>query len=93
MVTIPMDMYSESFAKKVLHISDIGMRSRSVRDDSELVRLSMDPQSCCGLLEMCKFSVPGCISLPVSEPMLLMVRVLLWSMHYVFYTCVRAYPK
>lgn len=76
MVSIPMDLYSESFCTKVLHTADVGIRARSVRDDSQLVRLSMDPHSCCGLLEVCKFSVPGCVSLPVCEPMLLMVRLL-----------------
>ena len=74
MVTVPIDLYSDSFTRKVLHTADVAIRSRSVRDDSELVRLSMDPHSCCGLLEVCKFSVPGCISLPVCEPLLLMVR-------------------
>lgn len=73
MVTIPVDLYSDAFKRKVLHAADVAIRCRSIRDDAELVRLSMDPHSCCGLMEVAKFSVPGCITLPVSDPLLLMV--------------------
>jgi hypothetical protein len=74
MVSLAADLYDASFFAKVLHLSDVALRVRSVNDDADLVRLSPDPHSCCGLLQVQKFSLPGAISLPTTEPMLLMVR-------------------
>ena len=73
MVTVAADLYSPSCVAKVLHCADVALRLRSLADDAELVRLSADPHSAAGLVHVCKFSVPGCISLPVCEPMLLLV--------------------
>lgn len=73
MVTVAADLYSASAVAQVLHCADVALRLRSLADDAELVRLSAEPHSAAGLVHVCKFSVPGCISLPVCEPMLLLV--------------------
>jgi hypothetical protein len=74
MVTVPVDGYTPSLQSRLKHLADIALRVQSVSDDAELVRLSTEPQSCCGLIRVCKFSLPGVMPLPVAEPMLLMVR-------------------
>ena len=74
MVSVAADLYGESCVPRLLHCADIALRLSSLADDAGLVGLSSDPHSAAGLVHVCKFSVPGCISLPVCEPMLLLVR-------------------
>jgi hypothetical protein len=73
MVTVPPQAYSTSLQAQLRHLAHIALQVQSVSDDSQLVRLSTEPQSCCGLMRLSKFSLPGMLTLPVSEPMLLMV--------------------
>eukprot|EP00892_Ulva_mutabilis_P000127 jgi/Ulvmu1/10114/UM006_0065.1 len=74
MVSVAADLYGEAVLPQLLHCADVALRLQSLADDAQLVTLAAEPHSAAGLLQLCKFSVPGCISLPVCEPMLLLLR-------------------
>jgi hypothetical protein len=76
MVTVHAAVATNNAAmQQIRHLAHIVLRVQSVRDDAELVKLSTEPHSCCGLMTVDKVSVPGHVRLPVTEPMLLMVRL------------------
>jgi hypothetical protein len=73
MVTVAADAFSSDTRAQLKHLAHVALHVQSASDDSQIVRLSTDPQSCCGLISQAKFSLPGTITLPQPEPMLLMV--------------------
>ena len=82
MVTMHGAALGESVVERVQHLAHIVLHVHSMSDDSQLVKLSIEPRTCCGLLRVAKFAVPGLMRLPVTEPMLLMVRGLSAALRY-----------
>lgn len=73
MVTVTTGVFSPDVQARLKHLSDVALHVQAASDDSPIVRLAAEPQSCCGLLRLSKFSLPSFLTLPVTEPMLLMV--------------------
>ena len=80
MVSVPTQGFTPALAQQLRHLAHVALHVQSVGDDAQLVRLSTDPQSCCGLAQVTKFAPPHMMPLPVAEPMLLMVRCARWPM-------------
>lgn len=74
MVTAHAAALKDSEVERMQHLAHIVLHVQSIGDDAQLVKLSTEPRTCCGLMRIAKFSAPGLMRLPVTEPMMLMVR-------------------